>query len=107
MNQLLIKWGEKNKTVSAGYSINGERKEDLKASGITLTESYIWVKRNKQGDIHKTSLVHELVHVSLWASVGTPDTDHEATTYKNENFWTLKHTEFIKKVNKILSSLDI
>ena len=65
------------------------------------------MKQNKQGEIHKTSLVHELVHTSLWVSVGSPDPDHEAVTYKNENYWTPKHTAFIKKVNKILSSLDI
>jgi hypothetical protein len=107
LDQMLIRWGEKYKIISAGYSTNGERREDFKAKGVALTKNYVWVKRNKQGDIYKTSLVHELVHASLWVSVGSPDVDHEAVTYKDENYWTLKHTAFIKKVNKILLSLDI
>ena len=107
LNEILIKWGENYKAVPVAYSTNGVRKEAVKAKGITHTKNYIWVKRNRQGDLHKTSLVHELVHASLWASTGSADADHEATTYKNENFWTPKHTAFIEKVNKILLSLDI
>ena len=107
LNEILIKWGEKYKAVPVAYSTNGIRKEGVKAKGMTLTKNYIWIKRNQQGDLHKTSLIHELVHASLWASTGSADADHEATTYKNENFWTPKHTAFIEKVNKILSSLDI
>jgi hypothetical protein len=107
LNKMMVEWGEDTKVVYAGYSISGVKKMNVRIVGMTVTKGYIWVKRNPWGDVYKTSLVHELVHASLWASTGSPDADHEATVYKNENYWTRKHTKFIKKVNKILSSLNI
>jgi len=107
LNKTMVEWGEEEKVVHSGYSISGVKKTNVRIVGMTVTKGYIWVKRNKWGNIHKSSLIHELVHSSLWASTGSPDADHEATVYKNENLWTRKHTIFIKKVNNILSSLDI
>jgi len=107
LNKTVIEWGEEEKVVHSGFSISGVRKENLKIIGMAVTKGYVWVKRNKWGDIHKTALIHELVHTSLWAATGSPDADHEATVYRNENLWTRKHTIFIEKVNDILSSLDI
>ena len=107
LNKMMVEWGEEEKVVHSGFSISGVRKTNVKIVGMTVTQGYIWVKRDPWGDIHKTSLVHELVHASLWAATGSPDADHEATVYKNENYWTRKHTIFIIKVNKILSSLNI
>jgi hypothetical protein len=107
LNKMMVEWGEENKVVHAGYSISGVKKTNVKIAGMTVTKGYIWVKRNHWGHVHRTSLVHELVHASLWAATGSPDADHEATVYKNENYWTKRHTRFIKKVNKILSSLNI
>jgi hypothetical protein len=107
LNKMMVEWGEENKVVNAGYSISGVKKTNVKIAGMTVTKGYIWVKRNHWGHVYRTSLIHELVHASLWAATGSPDADHEATVYRNENYWTRKHTKFIKKVNKILSSLNI
>ena len=107
LNKMMVEWGEENKVVHSGYSISGVKKMNVKIAGMTVTKGYIWVKRNHWGHVYKTSLVHELVHASLWAATGSPDADHEATVYRNENYWTRKHTIFIIKVNKILSSLNI
>jgi len=107
LNKTVVEWGEEQKVVHSGFSISGVRKENIKIIGMAITKGYIWVKRNKWGDIHKTALIHELVHTSLWATTGSPDADHEATVYRNENLWTRKHTIFIEKVNDILSSLNI
>ena len=107
LNKMTVKWGEEYKMVKSGYSTSGERKENLKAAGLTLSKSYIWVKRDPRSYVYRTSLVHELVHTSLWAAVGSPDADHESATYKGESHWTARHTAFIKSVNSMLWSLGI
>ena len=107
LNEITIKWGEKDKVLPLAYSINGDRLKNTPASGVAMAKNYIWVKRNRRSFIYNTALVHELVHTSLWATVGSPDADHESTVYKGENYWTPRHTAFIIEVNRALWSLGI
>ena len=107
LNKMIIEWGEDEKVVSKAYTVDGKLVVNAPVIGITHTKNFIWVYRDKQFKIANTSLVHELVHATLWAVHGAPDTDHESTIYKNENYWTRKHTLFIKKVNDVLSSLNM
>ena len=107
LNKMTVEWGEEYKVVKAGYDIDGKRRTDLKVSGLTLSKSYIWVKRNPRNYIYRTSFAHELVHTSLWATQGTPDANHELATSGNKSNWTPQHTKFIKKVNSMLWSLGI
>ena len=107
LNAITIKWGEKEKVMPFAYSVNGDKLENIPTTGLAMAKNYIWVKRNRRSFIYNTSFVHELVHTSLWAAVGSPDADHESTIYKGENYWTPQHTEFIIEVNRMLWSLNI
>lgn len=107
LNRMTVEWGEEEKVVAKAYTVTGEPIYDEEVIGLTLTKNYIWVYRDKTNNIANTSFIHELVHATLWAVHGSPDADHESTVYKNEDYWTRKHTIFIVKVNKILSSLNI
>jgi len=107
LNRLTIKWGEDDKVMPTIYSISGVRKKNAKVRGLAITKSDIWVKRSKYSLIYNTAFIHELVHISLWATVDTPDADHESTVYKGENYWTTRHTAFIIEVNRMLWALNI
>lgn len=50
--------------------------------------------------LHRTGLVHELVHVILWHTTGEPDPDHE---HSELHGWTPAHNDLIKRVGRILS----
>ena len=58
------------------------------------------------GRLYDTSLVHELVHVAIYAlhhgEHGDPD--HEGDKYTG---WTSEHTDFIKETNNILEGMDL
>ena len=46
--------------------------------------------------ISKTSLIHELVHVTLKVTKNTYDADHMGDKY---DAWTVEHTKLIKVLN--------
>jgi len=58
------------------------------------------------GRLYDTSLVHELVHVAIYAKTNGEhgDPDHEGTKYQG---WTKEHTKFIKETNSVLEGMDI
>jgi hypothetical protein len=98
LNSLVIEWREKPKKARA-RSITGRLTTGL-VRGITLSRSYVWVWVGKNRRVSSTALVHELVHSALWSANGHPDIDHEGGEYKG---WTVKHTEFIYKINYLLA----
>ena len=98
LNNLLIQWGDKKRTVYAAYDINGNYIENATVSGLALSKGHIWVRRGAKG-IGTSSLVHELVHLALWVEAGSPDPTHEGG---DDDIWKDEHTQFIKEVNKVL-----
>ena len=107
LNRLYIKWGKTTKTLKYVYSVEGIKRDSATVLGLTLSPTYIWVyQREKEDSISQTSLVHELVHVALWAtnphSHGDPD--HEGDKIPG---WTPAHTALIGKINHLLSAFDL
>ena len=104
LNTMLIEWGEQPKRVAAAYDVGGRFIKNAQVIGLCLTKGIIWAERDQRNNIYNSSLVHELVHASLWAQIETPDADHEGHIF---NGWTKEHTKFIEEVNEVLMVMDI
>ena len=91
--------------VRAAYDVNGKYLEgNIPVSGLALSDKHIWVEI-KTTQIWSSSLVHELVHIIIWRNNRVHgDPDHEGKEFSG---WTKKHTELIKKINKILLDAEI
>ena len=98
----MIEWGVEQRFVASAYDTRGRLVKNAEAFGLAIAPTIIWVKADSRW-ISETSLVHELVHVALWAKNGTPDPDHEGHQVKG---WTPKHTGFIARVNRKLALLN-
>ena len=103
-NKLMVEWSGKEKKISGGYNMHGNQFSDRKIVGLTRTPSWVWVYTEYDERICQTSLVHELVHVALWAVHGSGDPDHLGDKYKG---WTIDHTAFIQEMNEVLCILGI
>jgi|GEM_PF-7125151 len=91
--------------VKSGYSINGKPFKSRYCLGVTkdIDHAQIWVRKPPY-KISKTSLVHELIHISLKASTGMYDVDHLGNKYKA---WTRKHNKFLIKTRAILKKRSL
>mgnify|MGYP001194717442 FL=1 len=98
IDNVLIQWGDKRRTVAGAYDINGKFIQQASVTGLALSPSHVWVKRGEKG-IGTSSLIHELVHITLWNLYGSADPTHEGG---EDNIWTDKHTQFIKETNNLL-----
>ena len=98
INNVLIQWGDKRRTVAGAYDLVGRFIKQASVTGLALSPSHIWVKRGEKG-IGTSSLVHELVHITLWNLYGSADPTHEGG---DDDIWTEKHTKFIKETNNLL-----
>ncbi len=106
MNELMITWTSKTKHGS-GFHTDGRRAtENARLYGRAMSPTVIWVSsRSPSEPICDSALVHELVHISIWALKGTDgDPDHQVTKYSG---WTVDHTALIQNVNKLLCELGI
>ncbi len=104
LQKIMIRWGKKKRIVNGGFTISGKHLTEGDILGLTVSPTYVWVWENEYGRLGATALVHELVHVALWASGEHGDPDHEGPEYPG---WTKKHTKFIKRINNTLARLDI
>lgn len=105
LDKLMVEWSSKEKTIRSGYSINGKKfSKDTRISGLTRTPTWVWVHTEYGERICQTSLVHELVHVALWATHGTGDPDHLGNKYQA---WTIDHSAFIQEMNEPLCILGL
>jgi len=98
INNLLIEWGDKKRTVRGAYDIHGNYIPNASVVGLAISPNHLWAKRGKKG-IGTSSLVHELVHLALWNIHGSADPTHEGG---EDGLWTEAHTEFIKETNDLL-----
>ena len=104
LNKVMVKWGRQLRTIEArGFNLHGEPITKATIQGIVETDTIIWVWQ-AYGKISETSLIHELVHISLKASIGTTDPDHEGHMYQG---WTPAHTRMIEEAKDMLRAFNI
>ncbi len=95
-----------DKRFTTGYTEAGELATNAELRGMTHSKGVIWVYAPPWIErICDTSLVHELVHASIWASNGLHgDPDHLGHKFPG---WTMKHSKLIQDVNERLCELGI
>jgi hypothetical protein len=106
IDKLLITWSD-NTQRGRGYTEDGRPAPESPIYGRTLTPTAIWVFTHSSDSdlICETALVHELVHVAIWANKGTDgDPDHIGPRYTG---WTVDHCALIQRTNEILCELGI
>ena len=104
LEKVMITWGLEKRTIKKSYNIKGEPSRNSTVVGITRSDSVIWVWQGYDHRISKSSLIHELVHITLRAKYGHGDSDHEGPKY---NGWTWQHTEMILEAKKTLRSFNL
>ena len=93
------------KKMQMGYTADGSFTANGLIEGSTLSKESIWIYAPpSMMRICETSLIHELVHASLWARNGHGDPDHTGTKFFG---WTYKHYVLIDQVNRYLCILGI
>ncbi len=104
LNNLIIEWESEKMKFHNGYGMDGKFISEGVAVGLAHGKEHIQVYAPTSADIYETSLVHELVHVSIYASnaYGHGDPDHEGNKYRG---WTPRHTQLISEVNASLKIL--
>ena len=103
LNSIMIEWGIEERRVPRAYNMKGRLIENPEVVGLAITPTIIWVRADSRY-ISDTSLIHELVHVALWASKGSPDPDHEGHNFGG---WEPAHSGFIARVNRRLRNFSL
>ena len=105
LNKTMIKWGKNVRALDAnGFDLEGEPLTHALIAGLTESKTVVWVWQGKHGKISETSLMHELVHISLGASVGNFDPDHEGGKYYG---WSPAHSVMIEEAKDMLRAFNI
>jgi len=105
MKDMIIIWS-RDRRFATGYRENGEYFEDLEVVGLTSNKGFIWVSlKMSRGKICNSSLVHELVHASIWALKDSDgDPDHLGPIYDG---WDTSHSKLIDDLNKKICMLGL
>jgi hypothetical protein len=108
LDEVMISWGAEKKTIKSAYNVSGELVTNRNILGMVVSKRVIWVYQKGRFDTNKisdTSLIHELVHISIRATTGASgDPDHEGNKYSG---WTPAHTQLINEANGVLRSYDL
>lgn len=105
LNNLMIEWSAKDKSISGAFSIDGKPIQNVRISGLARTKGWIWVHIDHDDKICNTSFAHELVHIAIWAEKKTDgDPDHLGKKYSG---WTMDHNMLIQEVNTTLCGLGL
>ena len=109
LNDLFVEYNSYQRKLSRIYSVGGTfRPGPTVINGLTGERGkYIFVwSGTMPGRLYDTSLVHELVHVAIYAMNHGEhgDPDHEGSKFPG---WTTEHTSFIEDTNDILESMDL
>lgn len=108
LDDVMIKWGAEKKVIESAFDVSGKRVTNRKILGMVMSKSVVWVYQGGRFDTNKisdTSLIHELVHISIRAVTGqTGDADHEGDKYHG---WTPAHTQLIEEAKGVLRSYDL
>jgi hypothetical protein len=104
INQLLIEFNNDIRKVNA-YDHGGNFVKNRMAGGLALTQTVIWVRMEPGDVLCKSSLIHELVHVAIWANKKTDgDPDHLGDRYHG---WGSAEELIMKTTNRRLCELGI
>ena len=104
MNNVLVEFSNAYKTVN-GYSVDGTYIENVSVRGLANGPTLAWVKAESGDLLCKTSFVHELMHLAIWAVKGTDgDPDHLGPKYYG---WTNDSMIIIQNTNQRLCDLGI
>lgn len=104
VNQLLIEFNDDTKLVNA-YKHDGTYIKNAHANGLAITSGIIWVKIEHGDLLCESSLVHELVHIGIWANKKTDgDPDHLGTKWLG---WNKTKELVLQETNKRLCELGI
>lgn len=111
LKKVHVEFTKEKISISGGYYESGKKippSKKIKCLGVVINDNHtkVWV-REQPFRISKTSLVHELVHLSLRyqnRNLGKRaselyDPDHLGNKYYG---WTKEHSSFIRKLNEIL-----
>jgi len=110
LNNLHIEYGTRQRRMSRVYSIDGQyRPNPTVINGLTGNGGkyiFVWIGKGTHPRLYKTSFVHELVHVAIYAAnFGKHgDPDHEGPKFKG---WSTMHTKFITDTNEVLEGMDL
>jgi hypothetical protein len=110
LNELVVEYGTYQRLVARIYGMDGDfRPGQTVVNGLTGNRGkyiFVWIGRGTHPKLHKTSFIHELVHVAIYAAnFGEHgDPDHLGDKYKG---WTHMHTKFIQDTNEVLKSMDL
>ena len=105
LRTILIGFGKEPRVVHAAYDMQGNRVENGTLIGETLGPNMIWVHAGDNVRLCDTSLVHELIHASIWViGFDRGDPDHLGDVYQG---WTLEHNILMQDVNRRLCVLGI
>ena len=104
LRSLVVHFGFE-KRLRPGYTADGSFAKNGIIEGMTTSRNSIWV-HTSPGNLRicDTSLVHELVHASLWAKQGHGDPDHLGSKFSG---WRSEHFILIDTVNRYLCILGI
>jgi len=105
MRNLMITFGSEKRKIN-GYSEDGVLMTNADLMGITITKSSVWIYAPPWVErICDTSLIHELVHTSIWSINNKHgDPDHTGEKYPG---WSYLHSKLIQDVNAELCQLGI
>ena len=104
LEDVMIEWDINKKTVKKAYNLKGEKVTNVRVNGLARGGNYTWIWAGHFNKISETSLMHELIHLSLRAKNGHGDADHEGNKHEG---WTREHTALIIKMKKILRIFNI
>ena len=104
LNSLLVEYGRGEKE-GGGFDVSGAYIPMASYKGLTITKGTIWVKVKSNDLLCESSLVHELIHASIWAVKGTDgDPDHLGNKYYG---WTVRHQMVMQRTNEKLCRLGL
>ena len=104
LNHLMLEWSGEEKRITV-YSMDGNLSPSARISGLARTPTMIWMHAQEGDRICQSSLVHELVHISIWALKGVDcDPDHLGGKYSG---WTPVHNDLIRETNTVLCTLGL
>ena len=106
LDNVMVQWGKEKKILNNVYDVGGSPREVSYVVGMVITKSMIWVYTGDGRKISESSLVHELVHLSIRRVNNSDhgDPDHEGSTYSG---WTRAHTFLIQETNRTLRAFGI
>lgn len=105
LQEMIVTFSFEKRTID-GFDIFGNIISDGDLLGTTISKNTVWVYVKPTADrICDTSLIHELVHASIWALNNRHgDPDHTGPKYHG---WTMDHNVLIQNVNDHLCELGI